>query len=91
MSDGAIPPVLLDPLAQQWLASMTRSALVDTRGFITSALLLIEELHDALQQGRQVLPHFQPLLLQMLSVQGMVKVQGGIGWWAQRPREGDAS
>lgn len=89
MSDGAIPPVLLDPLAQQWLASISRSALVDTRGFITSALLLIEELHDALSQGRQVLPHFQPLLLQMLAVQGLVKVQA-IGWWAQRTREGDA-
>lgn len=69
----------MDELSQAWLDDLCEQALRDDK--LASALLVIAELNAALTEGRPVEPNYQAILAQMLTAQGVVKVQE-IGWQA---------
>lgn len=69
----------MDELSQAWLDDLCEQALRDDK--LASALLVIAELNAALTEGRLVKPNYQAILAQMLTAQGVVKVQE-IGWQA---------
>lgn len=67
-------------LSQEWLDALCEQALRDEK--LSSALLVIAELNDALNEGRPVNGNYKAMLAQMLTAHGIVKVQE-IGWIAE--------
>lgn len=70
----------MDDLSQEWLDALCEQAVRDDK--LASALLVIAELNDALNEGRPVNPNYQAILAQMLAAHGVVKIQE-IGWQAE--------